>query len=172
MPVPSSPEFHQASDFVPLILLAYFFNGVYLQLAVGLLIEKKTRTIAGYSLLTAMANLALNFLLIPEFGAWGAALTTLLSFMVLSMLVFIGSQKVFPIKYEWERVIILLLVAAAIFYGASSLSFASLGLSITIKFLLAASFPFVLWLLPFYRTEERELVRAAVSSSLKWVKGS
>lgn len=164
LPFISEESFHQAAAFVPILLLAYLFNGVYLQLAVGLLVKKYTRQLATCSLATAGCNLLLNAFLIPRFGAWGAAIATLLSFVGLSAFVYWQSQKVFPIVYQWGKVFGLSFVAFLIYALASMLSFETTLGALCWKFSLAASYP--LWILPLLESEERELVWTTVQRLL------
>lgn len=158
----SDPEFHHAADFVPLLLLAYIFNGIYGQVCIGILIAKRTKLLAVFSLLVAALNLALNFFLIPIMNIWGATLATFISFFVLSLLVYFSSQRLFYVNYNWKRLITCFLLAFFLFFIAHSIDIDSIFLSITVKFLIAASFPFVLFFLSFYKKEELELVRSTL----------
>lgn len=64
----------------------------------------------------AVLNLILNYLLIPKLGMQGAAIATLLSFMVSVLLGFIFGRRVFPIPFPSKDVVKIL--AAALLMGA------------------------------------------------------
>ncbi|MCX7797890.1 MAG: polysaccharide biosynthesis C-terminal domain-containing protein [Melioribacter sp.] len=95
---------------VPIILLAYLFNGVYVNFQAGLYIEEKTKYFPIVTGLGAIINIIVNFLLIPLIGIIGAALATLASYIVMALTLFFFSQKVYKIKYEYEKIIKILLI--------------------------------------------------------------
>lgn len=57
----------------------------------------------------AVINLVLNYLLIPKMGMQGAAIATLLSFMISVLLGFIFGRRVFPIPFPVKEVLQILL---------------------------------------------------------------
>ena len=103
---------------VPLILLAYLFNGIYVNLQAGLYIEEKTKFFPYITGAGALVNVAANILLIPILGIVGAALATLASYMVMAAGLFIVAQKFYKIDYEYGKIIKILgtIFAAAILY--------------------------------------------------------
>jgi len=95
---------------VPIILLAYIFNGIYINLMVGIYVEKKTKYLPLITGLGAVITIAFNFILIPIWGLTGAALATLTSYLSMAIYIYIVSQKFYPIKYELKKVFTMLLV--------------------------------------------------------------
>lgn len=75
-------EFYQAWRFVPLLLLGTVFNGMSLFEGCLFAAAKKTKTISVTTFAGAIFNTALNFLLIPFMGAFGAAIATCASYFV------------------------------------------------------------------------------------------
>ena len=62
-------------------------------------------------------NLGLNFLLIPEYGMKAAALTTLLGYLAVFLLVYIFSERLYPCDYGvWRVVIAFAALYAACFF--------------------------------------------------------
>ena len=59
--------------------------------------------------IVAVLNLVLNYLLIPKMGMQGAAIATLLSFMISVLLGFIFGRRVFPIPFPLKEVAKILL---------------------------------------------------------------
>jgi O-antigen/teichoic acid export membrane protein len=90
---------------VPATLLAnmYIF-------APGIGIVKKTKYILYINVVGAMANVSLNWLLIPCFGMEGAAIATLLgSFFVFSCYMVL-SQKFYHVRHQWKPIVISVLL--------------------------------------------------------------
>lgn len=97
------PEFWEGLPIVPIILLAYLFNGMYINFMAGIQIEKKTRYMPLVTGAGALVNVAANLLLIPKFGYHGAALATLLSYVLMAAGNFLFSQRFYRIHYEYGK---------------------------------------------------------------------
>lgn len=106
------PAYHAASDFVPIILAAYVIQSWSETMQFGIDASEQTRyaTIAFWS--ATIATVALYFLLIPPFGAYGAAVATLLGFSVRFGLSYRFAQRLTPIAYHWAPIIRLVTLAA------------------------------------------------------------
>jgi len=106
---------------VPIILLAYLFNGIYINLQVGIYIEEKTRYFPLVTGAGALVNVAVNFLLIPPLGIIGAALAVLASYMVMGAGLFFFAQKFYRIDYEYGKLLKILGTITAVtviyYYG-------------------------------------------------------
>jgi O-antigen/teichoic acid export membrane protein len=114
----SSSSYLQASSVVAilsifpiLLILIYLFSQVLM------LEEEKNVLIKGYIIASAL-NIGLNFLLIPNYGIDGAAFTTLVSYLLLSLYFF---KKI--IKYKVIKVQLQTFVKLAIILFFSSLPF-------------------------------------------------
>ena len=99
------PSFYDSEIIIPVVLLAYIFQGVYLNFMPGIYFEKKTHYIPLLTFSGALVNIGLNFVLIPLLGIMGAAVATLVGYVVMALLTFPISQKLFRIHYEWWRII-------------------------------------------------------------------
>ncbi len=141
---------------VPIILLAYLFNGIYVNLQVGLYIEEKTKYFPLVTGAGALVNVAANLLLIPRLGIVGAALAVLASYMVMAASLFYFSRKFYPIAYEYGKLLKILgtILAAAILYYYG---YYHGGLTIVYKGLLLLGFVGSLLLLRV--VEKKEMVR-------------
>lgn len=106
-------------NIVPIILLAYLFNGIYINFTAGIFIESKTQYVPYITGLGALVNILSNFLLIPILGITGAALATLASYLIMAIGLYFVSQKFYKIKYDYYRLIKIfgaLFIIAVIFY--------------------------------------------------------
>ncbi len=98
------PDYWSGVTIVPIVLLAYLFNGAYVNFVVGIYLEKKTSYLAWVFGAGALVNVAANLLLIPVSGMMGAAYATLLSYMVLAVGIYFASKKFYPLEYEWGKI--------------------------------------------------------------------
>ena len=118
------------------------FGGVayaaYIVMAIGVGRAKRTQFNWVITGVAAAVNIGLNLLLIPPYGIMGAAIATVVAYVVM----FIGmtwyAQRVFPTPYQWRRV----LTAAAAAVGLLLLGRGLGGLTAAIGLTLA--YPVVL----------------------------
>ncbi|MBU2471348.1 MAG: polysaccharide biosynthesis C-terminal domain-containing protein, partial [Bacteroidetes bacterium] len=101
------PDYWSGLNIVPIILLAYLFNGLSLTFSAGIYIQKKTSYLPFITLIAAIANVVFNFLLIPMLGIIGAAFATLISYVVMAVTMYYYSQKFYRIEYEYKKFIII-----------------------------------------------------------------
>jgi O-antigen/teichoic acid export membrane protein len=150
--------FHNAYVVVPLIAFSYVGLGLYYNFATGVFVVGKTFYTTFAVLLAGGLNLILNYLLISRFGMMGAAVSNLLSFALLALAELYFSQRVYPIKIEFKRLLTVAIVGGGLTY-ISSLVSGGLFVSLVIKTLIFISFPIALYTLGFF--EERELKKMA-----------
>ncbi len=108
------PDYWGGVLIVPVILLAYVFNGAYTNFVVGVFLKKKTIYLPWVFGAGAVVNIVANFLLIPRFGMMGSAYATLISYAVLAVGIYFASQKFYRIEYEWRKIAALLAIAAVV----------------------------------------------------------
>jgi O-antigen/teichoic acid export membrane protein len=129
---------------VPIILLAYLFNGIYVNLQAGLYIEEKTKYFPYVTGTGALVNVAANMLLIPRCNIVGAALATLASYLVMAAGLFYFAQKFYRIEYEYSKLIkilgtvigVLLLYYYGYYHGALTIAYKGLLLLVFVAALL------------------------------------
>ncbi|MCK5375201.1 MAG: oligosaccharide flippase family protein [Alphaproteobacteria bacterium] len=105
------PRFAEAYKIVPIIALAYFISIGASLLNLSIYQEKKTVAIMFIQIFGASLNIALNFLLVPNFGAYGAAYATVLSFTAILICKYLYAKKCYFIDYDWNKIIMGLLLA-------------------------------------------------------------
>ena len=113
--VMAASTFHDAYKVIPLVALSYVLYGCYFQMAAGIYVEGKTRRSAILMVVGAAVNVGLCFALIPPFGIMGAAVATLVAYALLPVGAYFLSRPLYPVDYEWGRVIKLVLVTALVF---------------------------------------------------------
>ncbi|CUU08774.1 Membrane protein involved in the export of O-antigen and teichoic acid [Candidatus Thermokryptus mobilis] len=144
------PDYWLGLGIVPIVLLGYLFNGIYVNLIVGIYIQKKTKYLPYITGIGAIANILGNYTLIPILGMYGSAWATLISYLIMAISLFIAVQRIYPIRYEYER-IAKIGVATALSFTLSYVT--HLKLTILILF-----FIFLLGL-RFFTKEEIKIVR-------------
>jgi O-antigen/teichoic acid export membrane protein len=165
----SGHEFWDAYKIVPLIFLPVILNGIGYIFQTGMLLQKKTKAVFYINVIAAILIVAMNRLLIPAFGMYGAALSTLGAMLFSCLATYIISQRLYPIKYEFARtgklfiVGILLSFVPAVFPGVSLVS-------VAMKILLFLSFPVILTFVSFYTQEEKQMIQKGVRALYKVIR--
>ena len=75
-----------------------------MDIVIGLIIEKKTRFLLGYSLFSGAVNIVLNIILIPLFGIVGAAAATLASYLLLTLIIAFSSQRFLKLRIDFSLI--------------------------------------------------------------------
>jgi O-antigen/teichoic acid export membrane protein len=89
---------------VPIILLAYLINGMYVIFSAGIYIEEKSIYVPIIAGSGALVNIVANFTLIPILNITGAALATLASYLVMAIGYYFVTQKFYKVKYELNKI--------------------------------------------------------------------
>lgn len=155
----TNPEFWAGAPVVPVVALAYLLHGAFLLTSIGIGISKDTRY---YPLITAAAaitNLAANFALVPRLGMMGAAWATVLAYAVMAASGYAFSRRLYPIPFEGGR-LLRLSSAAFVAFALSRLAPEALLPALGVKAVAVATFPALLLLSGFLRSEERRWLMA------------
>jgi O-antigen/teichoic acid export membrane protein len=111
--------FHEAAAVTPWVALGVMFQGLYLVGSIGLVITKETKWYPLATGLAAAVSLGANLVLIPRFGILGAAWANALSYAALAAATVSLSWRVYPIAYEWGR-LLRIGAAGALAYAAGT----------------------------------------------------
>ncbi len=144
---------------IPIVLTAYLFYGIYVNLTVGFYIKKKTQWMVLFTGLAALTNVGSNFYLMPHYGIMGAAVATLLSYLVMALTIFVANQKIYPIRYEYVRVAFVLgyLTAMLVLFYLFSPAWYWRVVILILS-------PLLFYWLRFFRQEERAYLRHIVNT--------
>jgi len=97
----TTERFHTAYKIVGIIAFQYVLSGVYRIFAVIISFHGKTWVISSGAILSALGDLVMNLSLIPIWGQWGAAGSTVLSVAVYTGWIVYWAQKTDPIPIDF-----------------------------------------------------------------------
>lgn len=100
---------------IPYILIAYLFSGLYLNLNVAAFFQNKIKYLILSSGAGCVSNVILNFILIPGYSITGAAIATMLSYMIMFLVLYFYSQRIYRIDYEWKPIFRAVLLTIVIY---------------------------------------------------------
>jgi O-antigen/teichoic acid export membrane protein len=108
------PAFEESRYIVPFSAFSFVLYGAYTIGATGLSVVGRSGIVAVTMGIAAGASLALNLLLIPALGIFGAAISTLAGYLLLATLTGRASQRHYPVPWQLGRAAAILLVAGGL----------------------------------------------------------
>jgi O-antigen/teichoic acid export membrane protein len=114
----TQPNYYSASVLMPIFYLTVLVTGITL-FAPGLHIKNKTKFIPVIVIIAGVVNVTLNYLLIPDFGLIGAAIATLVSIIINSVILFFVSQKLYPLSFPKSKSLIVIAVFIPLYFVGS-----------------------------------------------------
>jgi O-antigen/teichoic acid export membrane protein len=108
----AAPKFFDSYEAVGLIATGVTLYALYMVLVVILGRTGRTEFNFPATIGALVANVALNLLLVPSLGIVGAGLALVASYVVVVVLMYVFTQRLFPVPYEWSRLARVVLVSA------------------------------------------------------------
>ena len=161
------PSYYGAVSVVPLIVLAYLFFEMNYLISFGLDLTGKTKYYPFIMGAGAVFNLFLNFILIPPFGMMGAAVATVLSYALLPIIEYFIVRRLYPVPYEWRRLLKLALVSVGVYLTSVVLKTGQLWVDLGVGTALVLAWALVLYGWGFFTQNELAAARAATSKGLR-----
>jgi O-antigen/teichoic acid export membrane protein len=155
----TTPEFQEGERVVAPLAFAGMAYAAYIVMAIGVGRARRTQMNWAITGLAALVNVALNLLLIPEYGMMGAAAATVVAYAVMFVAMTWYAQRVFPTPYQWRRVVTAVAAAVALLLVGKAVG----GLAVALA--LALAYPLVLLAVGFYLPEERDRLFRRVTAA-------
>lgn len=165
--LPIDSKYEPGAAVIPMLTMASFFYGLGEVAGIGFHKAKRTMNLAGYNVIAAVANIALNLIAIPWFGIVGAASATCLCQGLKTGLIWRNAQLAFYIPIQYGH----LLAASAVYAGTWAIgdilgrsAIYQLGpetgwiVATGLQSLLVAIVPPLLWITGAIRDGEKELL--------------
>ena len=120
-------QYWASTQIVSIIALAYIFHAIYLLQLPRVYLLERSGLIAWIRGLGAVSNIILNLLFIPEYGIVGAACATCISFILMAVFIFMVNRKLFAIKYEWKKILLITILAISIWISVHQFPLDNVG---------------------------------------------
>jgi O-antigen/teichoic acid export membrane protein len=151
----AAPQFFDSYEAIGLIATGVTLYALYMVLVVILGRTGRTEFNFPATIAALIANVALNVALVPPLGIVGAGLALVASYLVVVGLMYVFTQRLFPVPYEWARLARVVLVSAAIVLLGELLLPANGAVGLLARIALWLAYPAVLLLSGFFTDEER-----------------
>jgi O-antigen/teichoic acid export membrane protein len=114
--------YRSAAPIIPIIASSIMFYGVYVIFLTGTFIRRKTWYAVAFTTTAALTNVGFNIILIPLYGSMGAAVSTLVAYLLLALIGYVVNQRIYPVPYEIGMFVIGLFIGIALYIGCGFLS--------------------------------------------------
>ena len=151
------------SAIIPFVALAYLLYGFYIIMLAGIFIREKTKYLPIAPITGALLNVGFNIVFIPRFGIIGAALTTVIAYCAMVVVLFIIAHKVYHVSYEFRRLGVVFIITAVIISVSYVLHVETAMLRYLSHALLLLVPPAVYWFGGFLRPEEIRGMKKIIS---------
>jgi O-antigen/teichoic acid export membrane protein len=162
----ASSRYVEALEILPFAVAAAFLHALNYIPSKSIYLKEKTWSLPLIVAAGAGANLGLNVFLIPTFGMLGAACASLVGHAVTFLVLFVVSQAVYPIPYEYSRIAKVVAVAGAVAVLGALVADGSLVTRLAMKSLALLAFPALLWQLGFFNNHEIRWIRRRVVATV------
>ena len=160
------PEYKYAYQIAYWVALGQLFHGLYYIPVNFLFLRGKTKFVPLITIGSAVIDVFLNIALLPHFGVIAAAWAGCFSKMIMLTLALLISHRVYPFKYEVNRLVKLIIIVTIIFFINLLMPEYSLGLSLTLKSMLVLVTIPILFLANYFTQEERLFISSFFRSLL------
>jgi O-antigen/teichoic acid export membrane protein len=108
------PRYFDAYKYLQILILGILFSQMSGLLNLSIYQSKKTKQLTIIVTSTGMLNIILNFLLVPTFGAYGAAIATCFSYFIFFVIKYLYTNKCYFIPFAWKSHIFTICIFASI----------------------------------------------------------
>src|SRR5215208_2874453 len=151
----AAPEYFPSYQAVGLVATGIALYALYLAMVVILGRTGRTEFSFPATIAAVVTNVGLNLLLVPSQGIVGAGLALVGSYLIVLALMYAFTQRLFPVPYEWRRLALVLLSAAAVVGAGEALLPTSGAIGLLSRGALWLVYPGILFVLGFLHEEER-----------------
>ncbi|WIV12966.1 polysaccharide biosynthesis C-terminal domain-containing protein [Proteiniborus sp. MB09-C3] len=102
----TSPEFFSSWIYIPVLVMGTIFACLASFLGSAYMAQKKSEQILITTMISAVLNIILNFILIPAYGIQGAAIATLLSYICMLVIRAVNIRRFMNISWNIPKLII------------------------------------------------------------------
>ena len=151
----AAPKFFDSFEAIGLVSTAVTLYALYLVLVVILGRTGRTEFNFPAAIGALVTNVVLNLILVPAWGIVGAGVALVVSYLVVLGLMYAFTQRLFPVPYEWGR-LLRVVATVAVLVGVAELLVPTSGAGgLLIRIVLFSAYPLTLLASGFFTPGER-----------------
>ena len=95
-------QYIEGYNIIAIVLFGVIIWGLTNLLGATVIMKEKTGKMFLFTFISVLVNIGLNFIFIPKYGMYGAAVATLISYILQFIMIFIYTQKLVFINYDYK----------------------------------------------------------------------
>ena len=153
-----NPAYWEFAPVIPIITLAFVQHALGVFLGWGLIMTNRPYHLSGTMVAGAAATIGLCVLLVPIWGAYGAAVGALLAVVFLNVLKMFYSAKYYGLRFELRRLAHVTVLGVGLYAASLLLPDMTLALLLPLKLLLVLAMPGLCLLTGAFSAAERQFL--------------
>jgi len=133
----TTPEYYDSAWVAGILGYNLMLIGFSYIAIIGITIKKSTAPYGMAMLYATIITIVLNIILIPKYGKEGSALATVIAQVFVPVYLFYKGQKVYPIRYKFAEVVIVIITLLTVVIGIRFMKFDNLTIQIFVKTVIA-----------------------------------
>ncbi len=114
-------SYRSGANIIPIVASSVAFYGIAYIFGAGTILTRKTWWSIIFTVVAAAVNVALNLALIPFFGAMGAAVSTLVAYIIYALIAYVVNQRIYPVPFEIVMFLVALMIGVVLYVGSDAL---------------------------------------------------
>src|SRR5450755_2597720 len=110
-------SYHGQSLIISVVALSIVFNSIFTVFNLGMTLRRKTWLASVALLFAALLNVGANIVLIPLYGAMGAAIATLIAYIALALVSYLFNQRIYPVPFEVGLFLLALIIGIVLYFA-------------------------------------------------------
>ena len=155
---PTNDKFWEAAQYVGPIGLLIIIFGIKYMISISFHLAKKTSQIPLIVISFALLNVLFNFLMIPHWGINGAIISSIISNIIMGIIYYFITKKLFQIKYEISKIFFIIVIGIGLYYLSFLFNNINFWINLSLKILIIIIFPLIILFGGFLEPIEKERV--------------
>lgn len=109
-------SYHGQSLTISIVALSTVFNSIFTVFNLGMNLRRKTWLASIALIFSALLNIGANLVLIPLYGAMGAALATLIAYIALALVSYLFNQRIYPVPFQINLFLVVLIMGIILYF--------------------------------------------------------
>ncbi len=168
--IPKTPAYWDSVNIIPVISMSLVFYGMLTILYMSYHHAKRNDLIFYLLLISLAVNVVFNVISIPIWGVYGASYSTGISYLILVVMLYFFSKKLYFIKYETTKLVIIFLSASLFIAFFYYFGVEVKWIDITLRIIVCLAFPAVLIPFRIYEKVEIDTAKRIFGKLLKYKK--
>jgi O-antigen/teichoic acid export membrane protein len=152
----TTPAFHSAAMLIPVLALLRVSQGIYFMMGTGVELSDKTGAYPLISLAGLLTVIVGAFTLVGPLGALGAALASVLCWLVMAGVVYVLARQRLDIPYDWPTLGCFALLSTVCVGGAYAVQSLPLVMRLTVYLAVSLIYPIVAFVILARSSTERK----------------